>query len=226
VVRLARRLKEPALATATVCGFLIGVLGAGPDPQRWLWFAVGSVALSALIPALGRRAWRLVERPARLERELVVKDRTIRELKRQLTKVDDERVAGVLEGRRQAVGEALAGQVEIPSLYAIMKRNSAVALVASCEGTGFAAPGARYFVVEEVSNTVKGVVEVDADLKRSGPNRLLALNLVEKWSPRFWEHLTDRVEFDTRPPPQVILKPYRMDAKTDGDDRLVEDGRA
>ncbi len=145
------------------------------------------------------------------------------ELERTVSEAPSEATAswsrGVREGRQQVRGYALSQNIIPPVLLEVVCINGVVGFMAQAINGNIAEIGARFLVVAETSQDIKGAV----DVRRYDEDRAVTyLQCVEISSERFWRHLVDQVEVNPAPPPQIVLQPYPLPPLEPSDDPPVK----
>lgn len=195
----------------TLAGIAALYVGAQSIKKTQYFFAVIVVAV---VLAGARPAFRLVtvlgirvrNYPNMLTR-LAEAESQIEESKKvhtsQVDAVEKARSDGIREGRAQVLGAALGEQLkELPAVTGIMDDDGTIALVGACPANSIPRAGTRLKVISEASGELKGIVEVTrVDEERS----FACMRCVAPTAPRFWEHLSERVDYDDSPPKGVQL---------------------
>ena len=217
-----------ALALATIGGLYLSALSLNLLPAFWV--LMGAAIIIAVIPLLGRklfnlglRLWDYPRIQQKLDEALEEVEQLQVNIERGAEQIAAARELGLREGHAQSRGTILAFSVEVPIVYAAINDGGNVALAAKCRGEKLPERGARYFVIEAITGEIKGIVQVSATSAGSiEPSSGVILNVVEPTSGKFWQHLAQRVEYDTTAPPGIELRRYGMYADIDDKGRLVK----
>jgi hypothetical protein len=126
--------------------------------------------------------------------------------------------SGRAEGIAQVRGAISANLADVPTISSVVNGEQSVALAGAYQQVR-PVPGARFFVIDNATGEIKGVVE--STLQRASAG-LVILKVVRRDSPTFWSHLACRAEYDTSAPSGVSLKRYEITPDLDERGRMVE----
>jgi hypothetical protein len=201
----------------------IAALYIGAVSIHALWAFVLIVAVVAvvsgvwvLLPKLGELVMRIRNYPTLLNQVgTLIEERD--SLHRQVANYQGrQRLANILEGREQVIGQMAAAVVGPLTLTGITRKSEQLLLVARLQDETryknietLPLSKARYHVEIAATGEIKGVAVVVA---YDEVRQALLLECVDERVPDFWGRLTDMAVTDPAPPNGVILQPYKMEA--------------
>lgn len=217
-MRTKDRLKR-FFAAVVFLGALAAVLLL-PTQTYGKWLLGAALALAVLyvwLPQVLEAAARIQNYPKLLEQVVSLQERSpklherIASLERS---VETALEAGIREGMRRVVGQALAATADPFDLVSVTDSGGELVFVGEYAADALAPSiAARYAVVHVHTGATKGVVEV-IDVQED--RRLVFMECVEPTVSSFWDQLEDRAPADSTPPPDIRLNPMTYDWPSPG----------
>jgi hypothetical protein len=223
VWQLGKRFLSIALVFGTLGGLYVGAQAIDAVEAFWVLMAVA--LLLACVPPVYRKiiSWvTVVGQHPLLVADLAARDAELSQLRRDCERMHAEiefvGESGRVEGIAQVRGAIAANLADMPTIIAVVDGEQSVALAGTYQQVR-PIPGARFFVIENATGEIKGVVESTPQRASAGH---VILKVVRRDSPTFWSHLADRAEYDGSAPTGVSLKRYEIAPDLDERGRMVD----